>query len=73
MEITECEILPDGKREIRTLFRYNISENSLSNGCIEITGEFERINPISTSLQKRLRENGIPVSAIQELVGGAAE
>ena len=70
MEITECEILPDGERKIRTLFRYNITENSLSKSKVTIKGEFERVNPISASLQKRLRENGMPLSALEKLVGG---
>jgi pilus assembly protein CpaF len=72
MEITECEILPDGERKIRTLFRFNITENSISKGKATIKGEFERVNPISQSLQKRLRENGMPISAIEKLTGGAA-
>ncbi len=70
MEITECEILPDGERKIRTLFRYNITDNSLSKSKVTIKGEFERVNPISASLQKRLRENGMPLSALEKLVGG---
>jgi len=72
MEITECEILPDGERKIRTLFRFNITENSISKGKVTIKGEFERVNPISVSLQKRLRENGMPISAIEKLTGGVA-
>jgi pilus assembly protein CpaF len=72
MEITECEILPDGERKIRTLFRYNITENSITKGKATIKGEFERVNPISESLQKRLRENGIPLDALKKLIGGVA-
>jgi len=72
MEITECEILPDGERKIRTLFRYSITENSLSKDKVTIRGEFEKVNPISENLQERLRENGMPVSAIHTLVGGDA-
>jgi pilus assembly protein CpaF len=73
MEITECEILPDGERKIHTLFRYNITENSISKGKVTINGDFERVNPISASLQKRLRENGMPLDALNRLVGGIAE
>lgn len=72
MEITECEILPDGERKIRTLFRYNITENSIYKGKVTIKGEFERVNPISESLRKRLRENGMPLSALEKLMGGEA-
>ncbi len=72
MEITECEILPDGERKIRTLFRYNITENAVSKGKVTIKGEFERVNPISASLQKRLRENGMPLNVLAKLIGGDA-
>lgn len=72
MEITECEILPDGERKIRTLFRYNIIENSVHEGKVTIYGAFERVNPISESLQKRLRENGMPLNALEKLIGGEA-
>lgn len=72
MEITECEILPDGTRHIRTLFRYNITENSITRGKVTIKGEFERVDTISASLQKRLRENGMPISALEKLMGGVA-
>ncbi len=69
-QCNQGEILPDGERKIRTLFRYNITENSLSKSKVTIKGEFERVNPISASLQKRLRENGMPLSALEKLVGG---
>jgi len=72
MEITECEILPTGERKIRTLFRFNITENNISKGKVAIKGVFERVAPISESLQKRLRENGIPLDVLEKLVGGAA-
>jgi pilus assembly protein CpaF len=72
MEITECEIMPDGERIIRTLFRFNITENSVSKGKPVIRGDFERVNSISESLQKRLRENGIPIDVLNKLVGGEA-
>lgn len=71
MEITECEILPDGERKIQTLFRFNITGNSIDDdGNPVINGEFERVNPISDSLQKRLRENGMPLDALRCLTGG---
>jgi pilus assembly protein CpaF len=73
MEITECEILPNGERKIRTLFRFNITENSVSKGKAAIKGEFERVNPISESLRKRLRENGMPAGALEKFVGGEVE
>jgi pilus assembly protein CpaF len=73
MEITECEILPDGERKIRTLFRFNITENSVSKGKAVIKGEFERVNSISEGLRKRLRDNGMPAGALEKLAGGEVE
>jgi pilus assembly protein CpaF len=73
MEITECEILPDGERKIRTLFRFNITESSGGSGKAAIKGEFERVDPISAGLKKRLRENGMPLSALEKLTGGGAK
>lgn len=68
MEITECEILPDGKRQIHTLFRYNIKENKVVDEKLKIIGEYEKVNNISKSLQKRLLENGMPLSMLENLL-----
>ena len=67
MEITECEILPDGTRQIHTLYRYHISETQTVDGKINIKGEFQRVAAISKSMQKRLLENGMPVNLLNEL------
>lgn len=71
MEITECQVLPDGSRRIRTLFRYNISENqSSSEGAIRVNGSFEKVNDISVSLRRRLLENGISSEMLAKFAGG---
>lgn len=70
MEVTECEILPDGSRQIRTLFRYAVTSNTIQNGKTQITGTYEKVQTISESLQKRLLENGMPVTLLQQLIGG---
>ena len=67
MEITECEILPDGNRQLHTLYRYHVSENSIEDGKVVIKGEFQRVNTISESLQKRLLENGMPVKLLHKI------
>jgi pilus assembly protein CpaF len=69
MEITECEILPSGKRQIHTLFRYNIKENYFADGKLKIVGNYEKVNSISKSLQKRLLENGMPLNILNNLIG----
>ncbi len=73
MEITECEILPDGTRQIHPLYRYHISETAVTDGKIQIKGEFQRINAISKSLQKRLLENGMPLNLLEEISGRKEE
>jgi pilus assembly protein CpaF len=73
-EIIECEITGDGKREIRTLFRFvfRAIEND-SNGKPVVVGEFKRVHPLSKSLLDRLRDNGLPEAEYRRLEkeGGA--
>ena len=67
MEIMECEILADGRRNYRTLFQYIITENHMEGGKFIIEGYHEQTNSISESLCKRFLENGMPISTIEKL------
>lgn len=67
MEIMECEIRPDGSRNFRPLFQYQITENRIENGKFIINGSHKQVNPISESLARRLMENGMPQERIQSL------
>jgi pilus assembly protein CpaF len=68
MEIMECEILPDGTRNYRTLFQYVITENRMDeNGKFYIEGYHEQKSNISDSLSKRLLENGMPLEMITRM------
>ncbi|MDA3731399.1 CpaF/VirB11 family protein [Niameybacter massiliensis] len=67
MEIMECEILPDGTRNYRTIFQYVITENRIEDGSFIIDGHHEQVNTISDSLSKRLLENGMPLAQINIL------
>jgi len=69
MEIQECEILSDGSRHYRPLFRYIITENRMDEGRFIIEGHHEQVNPISDSLAKRFLENGMPLTVIDTLRG----
>lgn len=60
MDITECEVLPDGRRDYHTLYRYDIDSNILRNGQYVITGHFSKAGIPSESLQRKLRQYGIP-------------
>jgi pilus assembly protein CpaF len=67
MEIMECEILPDGRRNYRPLFQYIITENRMEDGEFIIKGYHEQVNSISESLSKRFLENGMPINIIEKL------
>ena len=71
MEIQECEILPDGTRHYRPLFQYVITENRMDGGGFVIEGRHEQVNTISSSLARRLLENGMPQAMIEALRGKA--
>ena len=70
MEITECEILEDGTRQLHTLYRYHVSETAVEDGKIKVRGEFQKVSTISASLQKRLLENGMPPRLLEQIAGG---
>lgn len=74
MEIMECEILPDGTRSYRPLFRYEITDNRMEEGRFIINGRHCSVQPISDSLQRRLLENGMPQDVLRNIVrmGGAS-
>ena len=67
MEIMECEILPDGTRNFRPLFQYQITENRVEDGKFIVIGEHKQVNPISDSLARRLMENGMPQEMLTRL------
>ncbi len=75
MEIMECEILPDGSRNVRPLFRYDITENRLEDGKFIISGQHCVVQGISKSLQKRFLENGMPQDTMKKILkmGGARQ
>jgi pilus assembly protein CpaF len=67
MEISECEYLSDGNRKMRTLFRFNITDNRVVDGKAKIIGHYEKVDSPSESLLKRLRENGMAFKTQQQL------
>lgn len=69
MEIMECEILPDGTRNYRSLFQFQITENRVEDGNFIISGSHQAIQGISQSLQKRFLENGMPQDTLKRILG----
>jgi pilus assembly protein CpaF len=70
MEITECEIKVDGTRAIRTLYKFNVTDNVVLDGKLKIMGHYEKVNEISPSLEKRLLENGMPSGVLTKFKRG---
>lgn len=70
MEVMECEILPDGTRKYRTLYRFNITENRVENGKFIVNGHHHSVQSISQSLQKRFIENGMPQKMLKHMCKG---
>ena len=68
MEIMECCIHPDGKREFHTLYQYQITSNEIKDGRYVIQGAHMKVQDISSGLAKRLRENGIPHELLMSLM-----
>lgn len=68
MEIKECIIHEDGRREKSTLYKYELYNSELIDGKYKITGEFKKVNNISEQLQKRLLENGMTLVELDKLV-----
>ena len=52
---------------MRTLYRFNITDNIMSEGKPKIIGHYEKVENLSEGLQKRLRENGLPLK-MQEML-----
>lgn len=69
MEISEYEYLSDGKQRMRTLFRFNITDNRIVEGKPKIIGHYEKVEPPSEGLLKRLRENGMSFRTQQMFFG----
>jgi len=70
MEIMECEILTDGGRHFRPLFRYEIMENRMEGDVFIIRGAHWKVADISESLQKRFLENGMPKEVLESIMKG---
>ena len=68
MEITECETLQDGRKKMRTLYRFNITDNIIVEGKPKIIGHYEKVENLSEGLQKRLRENGLPLKMQEQFL-----
>jgi len=70
MEITECVINEDRKRDIRVLYRFNVEGFLEVEGKNKIKGYYEKVNQVSKSMRKRLIENGLSKEHRNLILGG---
>ena len=73
MDISECEILPDGERKYHTLFRYHITRNEVVKGKFVTEGYFEQPEIISENLQRKLLQFGVPQDEIYKFLEKGAD
>lgn len=73
MEVMECEILSDGQKNFRSLYRFNITENRMDGDRFIINGSHQQENTVSKSLQKRFLENGMPQEVLNKILKGGPE
>ena len=67
MEIMEGEEFQDGKLTARTLYKYEITDNSRErSGQIRISGKHRKTGQISNALRERMLDNGISQKELKE-------
>lgn len=60
MDISECEILPNGERRYHVLYRYNITSNTVDGDELKIDGHFEKVENMSEAQKVKLIQFGVP-------------
>ena len=73
MDISECEILPNGDRKYHTLFRYHITRNELVNNRYVTEGYFEQPEIMSESMRRNLMQFGVPHDELAKFLVKGAE
>ena len=73
MDISECEILPNGERRYHTLFRYHITKNELVKGRFVTDGYFEQPEIMSDNMQRRLLQFGVSHDELSKFLTKGAE
>ena len=69
MDITECIILPNGQRQYNTLYRYNITKNTVNDDEFKIEGYFDKPNIMSDNLKRKLMQFGVPQTELNRFLG----
>lgn len=59
MDISECEILSNGRRRYRRLYKYDITKNWRKENKTIIEGKFSKSGKMSETLMRKLVQNGV--------------
>ena len=73
MDISECEVLPNGERIYHTLFRFNVTKNEVVGGKFQTEGYFEQPEIMSESLKTRLLRFGVPYDELNKFLEKGAD
>ena len=73
MDISECEILPNGDRKYHTLFRYKIIKNQFIDGRFVTEGYFEQPEIMSDNLQRKLLQFGVSHDELSKFLEKGAD
>ena len=73
MDISECEILPNGDRAYHTLFKFNITKNETINGKYVTEGYFEQPEIMSDNLKRKLLQFGVPQEELNKFLKKGAD
>ncbi len=73
MDISECEILPNGDRVYHTLFRFHITKNEIVKGKYVTDGYFEQPEIMSNNLKTKLLQFGVPQDELNKYLEKGAE
>ncbi|MEG2720746.1 MAG: type II secretion system protein E, partial [Oscillospiraceae bacterium] len=68
MDISECIILPNGERKYNTLYRFNITKNTIENGETIVRGYFDKPNIMSDNLKRKLMQFGVLQKELQKFI-----
>ncbi len=65
MDISECVILPTGEGKYNSLYRFNITQNTIENGETIVNGYFDKPRIMSDNLKRKLMQFGVPQKQLQ--------
>ena len=69
MEIIEGEDFIDGKLIYRTLYQYDVMDNTVNEkGEVKVIGQHKKIGNISETLKKRFLDNGISIKELNQFL-----